>query len=316
MILLQPEQTAFLFPGQGSQQLGMGVQLAEQFEVARQTFMQSDQLLGFSLSEICWQGPIEKLNDTFYTQPALYTHSVSAWRVFKYLYNEFKPRYIAGHSMGEITALAVSEAVSFEDGLILAHHRGRLMKQSGEQNPGGMAAILGLDASILQEICQEVVTQGNLVQVANDNCPGQIVISGSYQGVAKASELALSRGAKKAIKLAVSIAAHSQLMASAQAEFSRIVDQIAFENPKVPLVGNVCHTEMSTSEQLKADIKAQLTSPVYWTASVRYMIQNGVRHFIELGSGSVLSGLVKRIDPDVHTFSLGTPQDFANFPAV
>lgn len=311
-----PEQTAFLFPGQGSQQFGMGAQLAEQFEIARETFRQADQLLGFSLSNICWQGPIEKLNDTFYTQPALYTHSIAAWRVFKLLHKELQPRYIAGHSMGEITALAASEAISFEDGLILAYQRGRLMKESGEQNPGGMAAILGLDARILVEICAEVVTQGDIVQVANDNCPGQIVISGTHQGVAKASELALSRGAKRAIKLAVSIAAHSQLMASAQAEFSKIVDQIAFENPKVPVVGNVCHTEMSTREQLKADIKAQLTSPVHWTASVRYMIQNGVRHFLELGSGSVLGNLVKRIDPDVHTYSLGTPQDFANFPAV
>ncbi len=314
--MLPSEQTAFLFPGQGSQQLGMGALLAEHFDVARETFLQADQLLGFSLSEICWHGPLEKLNDTLYTQPALYTHSIAAWRVFKTLYQGFEPRFIAGHSMGEITALAVAKAVSFKDGLVLAHHRGRLMKASGEQNPGGMAAILGLDGKVLQEICQEVVAQGDLVQVANDNCPGQVVISGSHQGVAKASELALSRGAKRAIKLAVSIAAHSQLMVSAQAEFSKIVDQIAFEHPKVPVIGNVCHAAMTTQEQLKDDIKAQLTSPVYWTDSVLYMINHGVRYFIELGSGSVLSGLVKRIDPNVHTYSLGTPQDFANFPAV
>ncbi|PWH20445.1 MAG: [acyl-carrier-protein] S-malonyltransferase [Anaerolineae bacterium] len=309
-------QIAILFPGQGSQQLGMGATLANEFEVAQETFIQADAQLGYPLSEICWQGPLEKLNDTYYTQPALYTHSIAAWRVFKMLFPDLNPLFFAGHSMGQITALAACEAVSFEDGLTLAAHRGRLMKESGEQNPGGMAAILGLDAEPLHEICQQVAAQGDLVQVANDNCPGQIVISGSHQGVTKASELALSRGAKKAIKLAVSIAAHSQLMAPAQVEFSKIVDRIPFEDPKVPLVGNVCHTAMSTKEQLKDDIKAQLTSPVYWTDSVRYMIENGVQCFIELGSGSVLSGLIKRIDPNVQTYALGTAEDFAKFSAV
>lgn len=314
--MLIPEQTAFVFPGQGSQQLGMGYQLAQAFEIARETFQQADQILGFSLSEICWQGPIEKLNDTYFTQPALYTHSIAAWRVLKELQGELIPRFIAGHSMGEITALAVSEAVTFEDGLFLAYHRGRLMKESGEQNPGGMAAILGCDSNTLREICHEIVAQGDLVQVANDNCPGQIVISGTHLGVEKASQLALAKGAKKAIKLAVSIPAHSQLMASAQAEFSKLVDQVPFVDPKVPVVGNVCHTAMTTKEQLREDIKAQLTSPVYWTDSIRYMIQNGVNLFIELGSGTVLSGLIKRIDPQVRTVSLGAPEDFANFPLV
>lgn len=314
--MLLPEQTALLFPGQGSQQLGMGQQLAQEFEVARETFQQADQFLGFPLSEICWHGPLEKLNDTYYTQPALYTHSIAAWRVFRELNGAFEPRFIAGHSMGEITALAASEAVTFEDGLFLVHHRARLMKESGEQHPGGMAAILGCDAGILHEICRQVVAQGDLVQVANDNCPGQIVISGSHSGVAKASEQALSQGAKKAIKLAVSIPAHSQLMASAQVEFSKLVDQVPFADPKVPVVGNVCHSAMTTKEQLREDIKAQLTSPVYWTDSIRYMIQNGVNLFIELGSGTVLSGLIKRIDPQVRTVSLGAPEDFANFPLV
>jgi [acyl-carrier-protein] S-malonyltransferase len=191
------------------------------------------------------------------------------------------------------------------------------MKESGEQHPGGMAAILGLDAETLHEICNEVVKQqGEVVQVANDNCPGQIVISGSNQGVAIASELALSKGAKKTIKLAVSIAAHSKLMASAQREFSKLVDQISFNDPQIPLIGNVCHTAITTKEQLKEDIKAQLTSPVYWTDSVRYMVEQGITQFIELGSGTVLSGLIKRIAPQARTYSLGEPEDFANFPAV
>ncbi len=311
--MLNPHEIAFLFPGQGSQQLGMGYQLAQQYQIARETFEHADQFLGFPLSEVCWHGPIERLNDTYYTQPALYTHSIAALRVFKEIFGDFQPRFIAGHSMGEITALAAAEAISFEDGLFLAQQRGRLMKESGEKQPGGMAAILGLEADTLYEVCNEACAQGEIVQVANDNCPGQIVISGSHQGVAKASELALARGAKKAIKLAVSIAAHSQLMAPAQAEFSKFVDQISFVQPKVPVVGNVCHTAMTTVAQLKEDIKAQLTSPVYWTDSVRYMIQNGIVHFIELGSGSVLCGLIKRIDPKVRTAALGTPEDFASF---
>ncbi len=314
--MLTSEQTAILFPGQGSQQVGMGYQLAEKFRIAQLTFEQADRLLGFKLSEICWYGPAEKLNDTYFTQPALFTHSIASWRVFQELYPRFRPRFFAGHSMGEITALVASQAVSFEDGLLLAHQRGRLMKESGELHPGGMAAILGMEADSLRQICNEVVTQGEIVQVANDNCPGQIVISGSHAGVAKACELALAQGAKKAIKLAVSIAAHSQLMAPAQAEFSKIVDQISFSDPEIAVVGNVCHAAIYSKEQLKQDVKAQLTSPVYWTDSIKYMIQNGVRYFVELGSGSVLSGLIKRIDTQVQTYSLGSAEDFANFPAV
>ncbi|GAB4471952.1 MAG: ACP S-malonyltransferase [Anaerolineales bacterium] len=294
----------------------MGFRLAQEFGLAHETFCQADQILGFKLSEICWNGPIEKLNDTYYTQPALLTHSIAAWRVFRALFQHLTPRFIAGHSMGEITALVASTAISFEDGLLLAHHRGRLMKESGEQNPGGMAAILGLDSKNLNDICSQVVDQGEIVQVANDNCPGQVVISGSNQGVTKASELARSKGAKKVIRLAVSIAAHSKLMAPVQEEFSQIVDQINIQDPQIPIVGNVCHTAMSSKEQLKADVKAQLTSPVFWTDSVRYMIENGVKCFIEFGSGSVLSGLIKRIDPHVHCYSLGEPEDFTNFPAV
>ncbi len=295
----------------------MGYQLAQQFEIARQTFEEADRTLGYKLSEICWQGPLDQLNDTYYTQPALFTHSIAAWRVFLELYKNFEPRFIAGHSMGEITALVACYSISFEDGLYLAQHRGRLMKESGERQPGGMAAILGLDSLVLHQICKEIVDQvGEIVQVANDNCPGQIVISGSHQGVEKASQLALARGAKKAIKLAVSIAAHSQLMASAKDEFARLVDQIEFNQPKIPLVGNVCHTAITTVEELREDVKSQLTSPVYWTDSIRYMIENGVQYFVELGSGSVLSGLIKRIDPKAQTISLGSPEDFANFPAV
>lgn len=294
----------------------MGHQLALHHPVAREIFERADQLLGFSISEICWQGPPERLNDTYYTQPALFTHSIAVLQVFRTLYPGFEPQFVAGHSMGEITALVASSAISFEEGLFLVHHRGRLMKECGEQQPGGMAAVLGLDLPALSQICKEVSEQGEIVQVANDNCPGQIVISGSHQGVARASELALARGAKKAIKLAVSIAAHSILMAPAQQEFSTLVDQINFNDPKIPVVGNVCHTAIFTKEQLREDVKAQLTSPVYWTDSIRYMTERGVRHFIELGSGSVLSGLTKRIFPDAYTYSLGSADDFAHFPAV
>lgn len=316
MCSLNPSKIAFIFPGQGSQSIGMGRDLALRYPLANEIFARADSLLGYSISQICWEGPQEILNDTQYTQPALFVHSIAVLKVLNQEHPGLLPKFVAGHSMGEISALVAAGVVSFDDGLRLVQQRGTLMKQSGERNPGGMAAILGMERDTLDAICREISASGNLVQVANDNCPGQIVISGSQIGIQLAMDEARKRGAKKTIPLAVSIAAHSPIMQDAKIEFSKFIDQIPMVNPRIPIVGNVCHSAMISVEEIKHDIKEQLTSPVYWTDSVKYMIKNGVDCFIEIGNGTVLAGLVKRIDSQATVLSIATPSDFDKLDAV
>ena len=302
--------TAFLFPGQGSQTVGMGRDLAAAHPIARQTFDEADSLLGFSLSKLMWDGPADGLNDTINTQPALYLHSLAAWRVLSLRFPDLRPAALAGHSLGELSALAASGALAFADGLRLVRTRGQLMKRAGELAPGSMAAILNLDIPALEKICAEASREGESVQVANDNCPGQVVISGAKPAVERAMELAKAAGAKRALPLAVSIAAHSSLMDSIQAEWDAAVDAVAMRDASAPIFGNVAARALTSADDLRADIRAQMQSRVRWSESVRGMIGNGIRHFVEVGSGSVLIGLVKRIDPSVTSQALGNPSDF------
>ena len=316
---LDPNTTAFVFPGQGSQAIGMGHDLAAHYSLAMQTFEEAEDILGFALSRLMWEGPEADLNDTLNTQPALYVHSVAAQRVFSHLYPSFQPATVAGHSLGELSALTAAGALTFTDGLRLVRTRGELMKRAGEISPGGMAAILGLDIPVLEKVCAQASAAGETVRVANDNCPGQVVISGAKAAVARAIEGAKAAGAKRAIPLAVSIAAHSPLMASIQEEWNAAVDACAMDDPAIPVIGNVHAQTMTSADELRADIQAQMGSRVRWTESVQAMLKSGTQAFVEVGSGSVLLGLIRRImqslqeDLTVSGFPLGNPEDLAIF---
>lgn len=307
---LDPKKTALVFPGQGSQKVGMGAELAAAYPSAKEVFAQADELLGFSLSTLAWQGSEEELNDTINTQPALLVHSVAALRVLHEQAPGFTPAFVAGHSLGELSALVAAGALDFPEALMLVRRRGELMKRAGEENPGGMAAILGLDIRDAEKAAVDACTAGEIVEVANDNCPGQVVISGHSAAVERAMQAAKEFGAKRALPLAVSIAAHSPLMASAQKEFNQALGEAPIRDPNIPIIGNVEAKHLQDARAIRADLQAQLTSRVRWTESVQHMLSAGVDTFIELGTGSVLINLLKRIDREARGVPLGAPQDF------
>jgi [acyl-carrier-protein] S-malonyltransferase len=309
-MVINPAASALIFPGQGSQIVGMGKELAASFSVARSVFEEADSTLGFALTRIMWDGPDSELNDTANTQPALFVHSMAALRVLKSFYPTFTPAYVAGHSLGELTALAAANTFTFSDGLRLVRMRGELMKEAGMMNPGGMAAIMGLDIPTLDRLCMRASTAYQLVTVANDNSPGQVVVSGHKPALERVLVLAKEAGARRALPLPVSIAAHSRLMSSIQFEWDDAIKQVACSDPSVPVVGNVTAGLLNTADALKEDISAQLQSRVRWVDSVRFMMERGVTTFLEVGTGSVLSGLIKRISPDATVLSLGNPPDF------
>ncbi len=306
--MTQAGSWAYLFPGQGSQQVGMGQALYQTYPEARVIFAQADDVLGINLSRLCFEGPKETLTDTLNAQPAILTVSLAALEVLKSqgLYASAEPAFVAGHSMGEFSALVAAGCLSFTDALRLVRERGRLMKLAGERNPGGMAAVLGLEVAVLARACAEArEATGGVAQIANDNCPGQTVISGDQETLELAMEKAQAAGAKKVVRLAVSIASHSPLMTCISDEFGAVVEAAPIADAAIPLVANVSAEPIQSAADIRTELKAQLTSPVRWTDSMRWLIEQGVDQAVEVGPQDVLTKLMRRIDRSVSRFNVG-----------
>jgi [acyl-carrier-protein] S-malonyltransferase len=302
---------ALMFPGQGSQEVGMGRDLVEAFPEARRLYDEADAILGFSLSRLCFEGPEADLDDTINTQPAIFVTSLAVMRVLEgegWLQSPrtTAPAMVAGHSLGELTALVAAGAMEFAEGLRLVRERGRLMKLAGERSPGGMAAVLKMADADVEKACKEAAEEtGEAVQIANYNSPGQVVISGDNEALARAIELLRERGGRRIIRLAVSIAAHSPLMASVVQEYRAAVDGTSFRSPAVPVVANISARPLLSVDEIRDELAGQLTWPVRWAASVQWMIEQGVTRFVEIGPKDVLSKLVGRIDPGAEASSIG-----------
>lgn len=284
---------AFVFPGQGAQFPGMGKDLYDSSELARELFHSADKILGFNITDVMFSGTEEDLRQTKVTQPAIFLHSVIISRV---LGNRFNPDMVAGHSLGEFSAIVSAGALTFEEGLHLVHQRAMAMQKACEKKPSTMAAILGLEDKIVESICTEI---DDVVVPANYNSPGQIVISGSITGIDKAIEKLTEAGAKRALKLSVGGAFHSPLMEPARLELEKAIDSIEFESPICPVYQNVTARPSCDSDVIKTNLKKQLTSPVKWTHTVQQMVFDGATEFYECGPGTVLQGLIKKIDKTV-----------------
>ena len=287
-----------LFPGQGAQKVGMGADIAANSPAAAAIYQQADEILGFSLSKLCFEGPDETLTDTINAQPALLITSIATLRAIEEkLGRPLEAGAAAGHSLGEYSALVAAGAIDFPDALRLVRERGRLMKLAGEQADGGMAAIIALDTDKIEQICQEASQQtGSSVGIANDNCPGQVVISGDEAGLDAAMSAAKEAGARKVVRLAVSIAAHSSLMGAVEDEFAAAVDAATIRQPAYPVIANISARPLTTAEEIRDELVGQLQSSVKWTGSMQRLIADGYDNFIEIGPGGVLAGLMKRID--------------------
>jgi len=286
---------AYVFPGQGAQFAGMGRDLHDRSPLAKEMFEKANSLLGFRITDLMFEGSDEDLKQTKVTQPSIFLHSTILASVLE---GSFNPDMVAGHSLGEFSALVANKTLSFEDGLILVSKRAQAMQKACEISPSSMAAIIGLDDKMVEDVCSSIM---ETVVPANYNCPGQVVISGSEKGIEKAIEILKGKGAKMAVKLAVGGAFHSPFMEPARIELEEAIRNTNFRKPVCPVYQNVNAAPSSNPEDIKANLVAQLTSPVKWTQTIRNMISDGAVSFTETGPGKVLQGLIKKINRDIVT---------------
>ena len=313
-MVAEAAKVAYVFPGQGAQYVGMGRDLYDSYDSARAVFKQADEALDFPLSQLCFDGPDDELRQTVNAQPAIVTISLALLSAIRNSADSKSlptPAFVAGHSLGEYTALAAAGVLDFATAIYLTRQRGRLMHQAGLEHPGGMAAVIGLDETSLAEICNQSGTR-----IVNFNCPGQLVISGDMDSLRKAIELAEAKGAHRVMPLQVSGAFHTHYMQPAADSLAKIMDNIHFDTPQIPIVANTTASEITTAEMVKDELLNQLCNSVQWQRSIEYIIDNGVTTFIEIGPGRVLSGLIKRINRGVKTINIGDTEAITDLADV
>ncbi|GAB4436138.1 MAG: ACP S-malonyltransferase [bacterium] len=301
-----------VFPGQGSQYVGMGKKLYEHYKEAKEIFEKADEALGYSISKICFDGPEELLKLTENTQPALLTVSYAVYRILSNRIS-VNAQFMTGHSLGEYSALVAAESIKFEDAVVAVHKRGKFMQEAVPVGEGGMLAVLGMEDFEVEEACKEVDPLLGIVTTANYNSPGQIVVSGNTKALESLISILKDKGAKKVVPLPVSAPFHSPLMAEAADRLAEVLSKIEIKEPKVKVISNVTAEPYNSAEEVRSLLVSQVKSPVRWVDCIKFMTSKGVNEFIEIGAGKVLSGLIKRIEKDVKTVNIEHPEEIELF---